>query len=389
MGEYREIGGRIFYFSQTMPEEKRLPDLTLSKRFPQRLLNFFPKTWKHDHLVEKSGGAREPEEFSFQDHLKNTRKILIAWPERREEILLAFPSARALCEAVSGDTEWIHLCEAKTSALVQDLFPGTIIEWRDSEIAWHEPKFQTLVHGLAGLAPDTVWMLSQVPYPVVLQAALRATHAPMRIGWEGGVGAPFANTRLQADAATPIAARGYQALGLWRYAGFTPREEWMRIQADPDSRLAAADDWAHKRATPENTWLYVHDVGPGVRKGSKKGLHKGTLTGRPLDEELFAFLEEKIAAREVPGTVLGAVLWNPTGAVVARSGAWLDAPIFNESDLPALLAVIEGARGVIGFNGFSLHFASLVEVRGLALLKRDEALYDCSAINKWFETEWI
>ncbi len=363
-----------------MPEEKRLPDLTLGKHFPQRLLNFFPKTWKRDHLVQKSGGNHEAQDLNFSEHFRSARKMILAWPERPEEILLAFPAARALLDALSPETEYLHLCESKSAALVQGLVPGTVAEWKDSEIAWYAPVVQTLVRNLRAFAPDTILILSQTPYPTVLQAALHATHAPVRIGWESAVGAPFINTRLQAESTTPLAARGFQSVGLWRYAGFNPREDWTRIQSDEESRLLSANEWVHKRAAPENTWLYVHEVMPGP---------KGTVAGRRLDSALFAFLEEKIAAREVPGFTLGAVLWNPGDLDVTREGAWLDAPIFNESDFPALLSVLEGARGAIGFNGFGLHFASLVEVRCLALLKQDEALYDATGMNKMFEVEWV
>jgi hypothetical protein len=356
-----------------MPEEKRLPDLTLGKRFPRMLLNFFPRDWKRRHLVEKSGGDHEPEDLDFSEHFRSTRKLVLAWPARPEEILLAFPAARALFDSLAADTDCLHVCEARSSALVQGLFPGVVVEWKDSETAWYEPAMQSLARNLRAYGPDTLLILSQTPYPTVLQAVLRATRAPVRIGWENAVGAPFANTRLVADASTALPARGFQCLGLWRYAGFAPREEWMRIQSDEETRLLSANEWAHKRAAPENTWLYVHEVA----------------AGRSLDDALFSYLEEKIAAREVPGFTLGAVLWNPGGLDVPRAGAWLDAPIFNESDFPGLLSVLEGARGAIAFNGFGLHFASLVETRCLALLKPDEALYDASGVNKMFEAEWI
>jgi hypothetical protein len=356
-----------------MPEEKRLSDLTLGRRFPQRLLNFFPKPWKRAHLVEKSGGAGEPEELRFTDHFRETRKLVLAWPESSVEILLAFPAARALVDSLSAETECLHLCEAHHTALVQALFPHSVVEWKESETAWYEPALQTLCKNLRAWAPDTVLVLSQTPYPTVLQAVIRASRARVRIGWAGGVSAPFANTRLSPDDATPLPARFFQCHTLWRYAGFAPREEWMRIQSDADTRLAASNEWAHKRAAPENTWLYVHDVS----------------SGRPLDQALFSLLEEKIRAREVPGFTLGAVLWNPDGREIPREGSWVDAPIFNESDLPALLSVLEGARGAVGFHGFGLHFASLVEVRVLALLRRDQAAYDAGGLNKLFEVEWI
>ena len=365
-----------------MPEEKkrlppkppkRLPDLTLGKKFPRLLLNFFPKKWKRNHLVEKSGGAHEPRELSFVEHFRTARKFILAWPERPEEILLAFPAARALFNALPEESEYLHLCEAKNAALVQGLFPGTLVEWKESEIAWHEPKVKSLVKNLRAFAPDTILMLGYSPYPTVLQAALRATEAPVRIAWESAAGEPFANTRLQADEATPLAARGFQCLSLWRYAGYAPREEWMRIQGDSESGLETAERWARKRASPENTWLYIHDAS----------------SGRPLDDRLFSALEEKISARDVPGFTLGAAIWNPDNKDVPREGGWLNAPLFIESDLPGLLGVLEGARGTLAYHSFGLHFASLLEVRCLALLKPEEALYDASSVNKLFEVEWV
>jgi hypothetical protein len=360
-----------------MPEEKRLPrrlpDLALGKKFPRVLLNFFPRSWKRAHLVEKSGGAHEPREIAFADHFRAARKMILAWPERPEEILTAFPSARALLDALPEETEYLHLCEAKDSALVQGLFPHAVVEWKDNEIAWHEPEMQSLVRDLRDFGPDTVLILGHSSYPTVLQAVLRATLAPVRIAWESAAGEPFVNTTLQADVSTPLAARGYQCLGLWRHAGFTPREDWMRIQSDPDSRLEMAERWARKQAAPENSWLYVHDAG----------------SGRPLDDALFSFLEEKISERDVPGFTLGALIWNPSGREVPRTGGWLSAPLFMESDLPRMLGVLDGARGAVAYQGFGLHFASLVEVRCLALLKEGEAIYDASGVNKLFEVEWV
>jgi hypothetical protein len=366
----------IFYLG-TMPEEKRLPELALGKRFPLRLLNLLPKAWKRRHLEAESRpdeGADEPGEFSFTDHFRDARRLLIAWPERAEDILVAFPAARALVEALPAGTECAHLCEARQSPLLQDLFQGTVLEWKDSEIAWHEPAMHELVRSLKALAPDTVLVLGQDPYPLVLQAALRASRARARIGWEGSVSAPYANTRLAAEADTPRAARCFQALGLWRYAGFAPREDWTRLQPDPVRSLTAADLWARHRAAPENTWLYVHDAQD---------------SNRPLDAALYARLEEALRARDGSAFTLGALLWNPWNRAIPREGPWLDAPVFGESDLGGLLAMLDGARGVAAFHGFGLHFASLAEVRVLALLRRDEAGYDASGLNPLFEVEWV
>lgn len=360
-----------------MPEEKRLPDLALGKRYPTRLLNLLPKAWRRHHLETKSRPPEDPEtsgEFSFTDHFRDARRLLIAWPERAEDILVAFPAARALVEALPEGTECAHLCEARQASLVQDLFQGTVLEWRDSEIAWHEPAMQHLTRSLTAVAPDTVLVLAQDPYPLVLQAALRAARARAVIGWEGAISAPYANIRLSAEAGTPRAARCFQALGLWRYAGLTPREDWTRLQPDPARARSAADVWARHRAAPETTWLYVHDVQDA---------------NRPLDAALHARLEERIRARDGGAFTLGALLWNPWNRQVAREGAWLDAPVFGESDLGGLLALLDGTRGVAAFQGFGLHFAALADTRVLALLKRNEAGYDSSGLNPLFETEWV
>jgi hypothetical protein len=349
-----------------------LPDLTLGTRFPASLLNLFPSRWKKRHLVKASGGDQEPPGFAITEHLRAARRVLLAWPSETIEILEAFPAARALVDALPPETECIHLCEASSASLAQGLFPNAVLTWKHETLAWHDPEMQTLVADLRAFAPDITITFTQSPYPHVLQAALRTTRAGARIGWEGAVSAPFSNIRLQPDATTPRAARFFQCLDLWRYAGFSPRNQWTYLQPDTGRHEVALREWEAKRASPETTWLFVQDA---ARINA-------------LDGALFESLSEKIRAREPGRFTLGAVLWNPDMKPVSRQGQWLDAPVFHESDFSALLAAIDGARGVIGFHGFALHFASLVEVRVSALLDPNESSHDASGINPRFEVEW-
>src|SRR5690606_32092166 len=95
-----------------------------------------------------------------------------------------------------------------------------------------------------------------------------------------------------------------------------------------------------------------------------------------LDATLFETLHAKISARESGPFTLGAVLWNPALKPVARQGRWLDAPVFNATDFSTLPAALDGARGIIGFHSFALHFASLTDVRVVALLDATESRHD-------------
>jgi hypothetical protein len=356
-----------------MPDAKPLPDLTLGTRFPARLLNLFPTAWKQRHLVRESGGEHEPDGFLFTEHFQRARRVLLAWPADPIEILAGFPAARALVDALPSDSECVHLCEESQAALVQGLFPNAVFEWKAAEIAWHDPALKALVRDLRAFAPDVALVLTHAPYPAVLQAALRASGAKARIAWEGAVAAPHANTRLQSDPTTPFAARFFQCLDLWRYAGFSPRGQWTHLQPDTGRHAEALREWEAKRAVPETTWLFVQDA---ARIDA-------------LDADLFETLHARIAAREPGRFTLGAVLWNPAMKPISRQGQWLDAPVFHESDFSALLAAIDGARGVAGFHSFALHFASLVEVRCVALLDPSESLYDASGLNPLWEVEWM
>ena len=357
----------------SMAEAKPLPDLTLGTRFPARLLNFFPAAWRCNHLIKSCGGARETESFGYAEYFRDARRILFAWSSDPIEILEGFPAARALVDALPHETECIHLCESASSTLVQGLFPHAVLEWNRTTLAWHDASVQTLARDLRACAPDIVLILSHAPYPVVLQAALRTTDAKVRIGWEGAVSAPFVNTRLQSDPATPRAARFFQSLDLWRYAGLTPRGQWTRLQPDTGRHTEALREWDAKRAVPETTWLFVQDAA----------------NVDALDADLYAMLHEKIRMREEGRFTLGAVLWNPGMKPISRQGEWLDAPVFNESDFSALLAAVDGARGVVGFHSFALHFASLAEVRTLALLDPSESAHDATGLNPLYEVEWI
>ncbi len=348
---------------------KALPDLTLGTRFPTRMLNAFPAAWKRGHLVKATGGEHERESFAFTAHLRATRRLLLAWPDNDIEILQAFPAARALVDGLPPHTECVHVCEASRAALVQGLFPHPVLTWQRETLAWHDDAMRDLVASLKAFAPDTTVTFALTPCPTIVQAALRASGARARIGWESATGAPFANTRLRADDATPYAARFFQCLDLWRYAGFTPRGHWACLLPDVGRHEEALREWQVRRATPETTWLFVQDAA----------------TVNALDAALFESLHARISARESGPFTLGAVLWNPMRKVVARQGAWLDAPVFNETDFSALLAALDGARGVIGFHSFALHVASLTDVRVLALLKETESRHDASGLNPKFE----
>ena len=348
-----------------------LPDLTLGTRFPARLLNALPAAWKRRHLVNATGGEREPESFAFTGHLRTTRRLLLAWPDHETEILQAFPAAHALLEALPPDTECIHLCEASHAPLVQGLFPHPVLTWRRETLAWHDRAMRTLVASLKAFAPDTtVTFALRRPCPTVLQAALRASGARARIGWEQAMRAPFANTRLRSDDATPYAACFFQCLDLWRYAGFMPRGQWTYLRPDGGRREEVLREWEIRRAAPGTTWLFVQDAA----------------AVNALDATLFETLHAKISAREPGPFTLGAVLWNPALKPVARQGRWLDAPVFNATDFSTLPAALDGARGIIGFHSFALHFASLTDVRVVALLDATESRHDVAGLNPKFET---
>jgi ADP-heptose:LPS heptosyltransferase len=353
--------------------QKPLPDPTLGLQFPRRLLNLFPTPWKRNYLIQRSGGESEPEGFGFTEHFRDARRIVLAWPKDPVEILEGFPAARAMVDSLPADCQCLHLCESSCADLVQGLFPHAVLEWNAAELAWYAPSVQSLVRELRAFAPDTALILTHTAYPLVLQAALRASGAKARIGWESAVGAPFANTRLKSDPATPHAARFFQSLDLWRYAGLTPRGHWTHLQPDTGRHAEALREWEAKRAVPETTWLFVQDA--------------ANLDA--LDADLFETLQAKIRMREEGRFTLGAVLWNPEAKPISRQGKWLDAPVFNESDFSALLAAVDGARGVIGFHSFALHFAALVEVRCLALLDPSESLHDATGLNPLYEVEWM
>ena len=348
-----------------------LPDPTLGTRFPARLLNLMPPAWKHGHLIRGSG--REETPFALGAQLRDARRVVIAWPDDPVEIVTGFPAAHALVEVLPRDTDCVHLCEADSAPLVQGLFPGAVLTWRRSELAWHDPAVRTLREGLKAFAPDLVLAWSQRHLPLVLQAVLRSGGAGLRLGWEGAVDAPFANLRLRPDPASPACASYFRALDLWRHAGFGPRTVWPRLQPDTVRHDAALQEWRGKRAQPSSTWLLALDAE----------------TTTTLDAERFEDLTRRLRARGEGDATLGAVLWNPDRNPVTREGPWLDAPVFNETDHTALLAALDGVRGVIGPHGFALHFAALSEAPVIALLDASESRYDASGLNPRFEVEWV
>ena len=83
------------YYVVPMERVKQLPDLALGKRWPHRLLQAMPLSWKRSYLLRQSGGELGCESFDLTEHLRKSRRFLLAWPERGEDLLSAFPAMLA------------------------------------------------------------------------------------------------------------------------------------------------------------------------------------------------------------------------------------------------------------------------------------------------------
>ncbi len=354
-----------------MSQKKPLPRLTLGNRLPYRFLEILPQSWKHRYLLRQSGGDVDCGVFDLSKKLQALRRLLIVWPERVEEMLLAVPTVKALSEALGNGATCAHFAEVRTVPFLSGLFPAApLVGWDRGSLAWHEPAVQTALASLRAFHPDAAicWLN---PFPSVLQAVVKASGAGIRIAFESVGTWPYANVEMAPDAENPLPARYFHCLALWRYAGFSPQEKWARIQSDAEQRRDAADKWAGALAQPEQTWLYLH-----------------LSDGQDLDDALHAQLSLCLQAHEAAGFRLGWVEW-AAAASGPGEGAWRGAPSLQASGWSNLLALIEGVRGVLAFQGAALHFASLAEVRCLALLRRSEAAYDASRWNRLFQPAWV
>ncbi len=336
---------------------------------PHRLLHAMPGAWKRRYLLRQSGGIQGCDAFNLAERLKKTQRLLVAWPTRAEDMLLAVPAVKSLREALGEGVVFGHLAEAALGPFLSGLFPGVpLIAWDQGSLAWHEPAVQNCLASLRAFNPDTALGLLD-PFPPVLQALVKASGAGVRIAIDPKhVSWPYANVRIASDPSAPLAGRYFQPLGLWRYAGFPAEERWSRIQPDDSQRKAVAENWAASGSAPEQTWLYLH----------------ATASGPALDPGLHALLREKIQKREQGNFALGLLHWNSSGEELQREGVWRESPLLTADGLGALLGIMDGARGVVAFQGPALHFASLAEVPCLALLRKEEKAYDVSPWNPLF-----
>ncbi len=356
-----------------MAQNKQLPDLALGKRWPHNLLQMFPAGWKRRYLLRKSGGDTASPVFNLTESLNTAKRFLLIWPERAEDVLLAFPAMRVLRETTGTDSVYAHLCRADLTPLIADLFPGEqLLSWTREDLAWHEPAVQSEAESLRTFSPDISINLMR-PSPTVIKALVKASGAPLRMAVDDG-DAAYANLRVKAEPDSSLASLYFQFLNSWRYAGLNPQEHWPRLPFDADERQDAAEAWAASGASPERTWLYVYNPED---------------TAHPLDDDLYVWLWEKIQTRESSEVFMGLVVLNAPNNLVARDGKWRDVPVVKSSRLSSFSSIVDMARGVAAFQGPGLHIASLTDVRCLAFLKREESAYDVSDLNKMFTVEWI
>jgi len=333
-----------------------------------------PKVWRRQYLLRKSGGDGRTTVFNLSKHLKKHNKILLIWPENQEEALIAYSAVKNLREAESPDISWAHWVEGESAELIAGLFPEEpMVKWHRKESAWHDADLQASVASLRDFAPETVVNLMR-PCPPVLQAVMNATGAEMRICIDERCLWPYANVRLQQSSKETLAGRFFQILSPWRYSGFTPQEHWERIHSGAGQQASASEKWRGASAVPETTWIYLHDV---------------ENPNRPLDDALHALLIQRLKNRDGGEYALGVAAWNPSRAPWERTGAWSGATFLEACNLSELLGILESSRGVAAGHGFGLQFAGLTEARVMALLRKEEAVYDVSAWNPLFQVEWV
>jgi hypothetical protein len=357
-----------------MERVKQLPDLALGKRWPHRLLQAMPLSWKRRYLLRQSGGELGCESFDLTGHLRNSRRFLLVWPERGEDLLSAFPALLALRAAIGRDAVYLHLSTSDMTALVADLFPEEqILSWSRKNLAWHEPSLKAVTESARVFSPQT--SINLMPScPSVLKAVVKASGAELRMAVDGRDDWPYVNMRVQWKTDSPLAGHYFQLLNPLRYAGFTVREQWPSLPSDADRRRNAAKTWADSGSLPEQTWLYLHDALDETR---------------PLDDDLYSWLWEKIQMREPEEVAIAMAVLNPPDKPVAREGKWRNVPILKTEGLSGFPSLVSLARGVAAFQGVGLHLSALSDVRCLAFLRREEARYDVSNWNPLFEVEWI
>ncbi len=357
-----------------MASQKTLPDLALGRRWPHKFLQVMPASWKQQYLVRKSGGENGSENFTLVKPFAEANRFLIAWPEKREDVLIAFSALRALHAATGRDAVYAHLAADELLPMIRDLFPGDqVLGWKREDLAWHEPSVQAVCESLGVFSPQIAVNLMQ-PCPLVVQALVKASGAGLRMALDAQMEWPYSNMRLEAATHSSMAAHYFQILNPWRYAGFSPEEKWAKLLPDEGQMQDAANAWAAAGAASEENWLYVHDA---------------SNPSRPLDDDLYSWLWERIHTRDAEevGIVLAVV--NPATRIFAPEGMWRNVPVLKPADFSDMLGIVSSARGVSGFQGWGIHCASLADVRCLAFLESDQSLYDVSAFNPLFEVEWI
>ena len=115
------------------------PDLALALHGPRRLLQLFPASWKRNYLLRHSGGREDTGRLSLPDQLLAAKRILIVWPERGEDLLMAFPAIESLRRVAGEDAVFAHLAPSELNWLLADFFPaGQILSWTREELAWHQ-----------------------------------------------------------------------------------------------------------------------------------------------------------------------------------------------------------------------------------------------------------
>jgi hypothetical protein len=335
----------------------------LAKRWPYKLLNYFPATWKSCYLKKKSSEpALEEEALSYRQTFSRMRRGLIFMPCDLTTVILSIPLVE-FTHQLSGKMQISLICLPDFKGILKGFFPETEIVSIDSSLYYlGETYFNELCEKIKSLQPEFTMELVSDPHPLNLYLQ-KISGARIRLGM-GEENYPFMNITFSSSPLTNVFALYHKIAALWRNIRQEELSGLINIYPDPAYSTEINREITQAGLREKDFILFLWDERPELQTEQNYFINRLI---QIRNSKLVSDMKLALAFREID-----------TKNITLPHYFSGKIPCFLHLSYGKMIALLSQSGLIMGFNTPVLHLANFCQQNIIGLFKEEDAPFNTS-----------